>query len=255
MQHLKGNQSDQADKAVPRGKLFGGERANFASNLNGLFALPGMAPNSLPPNLTKKLSPQSVGSTDTEGDTSKKDNEQGGLEKVTSGLSDIRQRRAKGPRGRKLPSKIANVEKVEGESKKNDIQVFDTWVVTFAQQNDTGEQESLEKLKSGDEESKDTIGNTENTENTESAENTENMENGNQNLRDGTVEHDEQIGEIQSSFEESSKDILNGETKNIKQVTDNVEEQLSDAGQDIINHYSNTMAASENKDEESSTNL
>ncbi|CDF91740.1 ZYBA0S13-02476g1_1 [Zygosaccharomyces bailii CLIB 213] len=87
------------------------ERSKFANNLNGLFALPGMSPmgGGLPPSFAKKLNP------------SAKEN------KDTKPAPSVRQPRARGPRGRKLPSSVAAVEKVSSESKTNEIEIFKTW--------------------------------------------------------------------------------------------------------------------------------
>ncbi|EDO14651.1 hypothetical protein Kpol_328p3 [Vanderwaltozyma polyspora DSM 70294] len=93
------------------------ERTKFASSLNGLFALPGMAPlQNLPAALTKKLSqPSESGFNDSK--------EVNGGENI----SNIRQKRARGPRGRKLPSKVAAVEKVNDSNNSNEIEVFRAW--------------------------------------------------------------------------------------------------------------------------------
>lgn len=87
------------------------ERSKFANNLNGLFALPGMSPMGGGPPLSfaKKLSPSAEENKDM---------------KPTP---NVRQPRARGPRGRKLPSNVAAVEKVSSESKTNEIEIFKTW--------------------------------------------------------------------------------------------------------------------------------
>ncbi|AQZ09976.1 AIM21 (YIR003W) [Zygosaccharomyces parabailii] len=87
------------------------ERSKFANNLNGLFALPGMSPmgGGLPPSFAKKLSPSTEENKDMKPTPS------------------VRQPRARGPRGRKLPSSVAAVEKVSSESKTNEIEIFKTW--------------------------------------------------------------------------------------------------------------------------------
>lgn len=91
------------------------QKAKFANNLNGLFPLPGMAPHGrIPASLSKKL-----GHTSSQEEEIIKD----------ARLPDVHRKRAKGPRGRKLPSKVTSVEKITGESKSNEIEVFSTWNV------------------------------------------------------------------------------------------------------------------------------
>lgn len=94
------------------------ERSKFANNLNGIFALPGMSPmGGLPPSFAKKLGP----SSSTPSQDEKKE------ASTPSSVSDVRSSRARGPRGRKLPSNVASVEKVNSESKTNEIEIFRTW--------------------------------------------------------------------------------------------------------------------------------
>lgn len=95
------------------------ERSKFANNLNGLFALPGMSPmGGLPPSFTKKLDP----AASTLSQEKEKENQT-----PSSSASGVRPPRARGPRGRKLPSNVASVEKVSSESKTNEIEIFKTW--------------------------------------------------------------------------------------------------------------------------------
>ncbi|CCH63184.1 hypothetical protein TBLA_0J01880 [Henningerozyma blattae CBS 6284] len=102
---------------------FTGAKAQFANNLNGLFALPGMTPQNLPPALSKKLAPASenAGTSIATQDESPK----------TDSTVTLTKRRAKGPRGRKLPTNVAQIEKVVVENNTNEIQVFSTWKVTW----------------------------------------------------------------------------------------------------------------------------
>lgn len=92
--------------------------SNIANNLNGLFALPGMVPGgALPPSLSKKLGINTPTEEIVSNNNSKK------------GLSDVRQKRARGPRGRKLPSNVSNIKKVVDNSTSNDIEMFTTWTI------------------------------------------------------------------------------------------------------------------------------
>ena len=97
------------------------------NNINGMFALPGMIPGMLPgmvpggvlpPSLSKKLG------------ISTPDQDNSDTSKPQGALSDVRQRRARGPRGRKLPTKISKIEKVVDTSGANDIEMFSTWTIT-----------------------------------------------------------------------------------------------------------------------------
>lgn len=87
------------------------KKAAFCENLNSLFATPGApAPAGASKTPTDKASSTSLEKEEKE-----------------KSLPDVRQRRAKGPRGRKLPSKVATIEKVRNESTGNDIEVFHLW--------------------------------------------------------------------------------------------------------------------------------
>ncbi|CCE94179.1 Aim21p TDEL_0H03200 [Torulaspora delbrueckii] len=89
----------------------GDEKAQFRQNLNALFTIPG-AP-----------APAGVATTPSEIPTGESTNE----DKKEKTLPDVRQKRARGPRGRKLPSKVATVEKVRNESTGNNIELFHSW--------------------------------------------------------------------------------------------------------------------------------
>lgn len=94
-------------------------KADFTNKLNGLFALPGMVnPGQIPPSLDKKLC-----SPDAEPTVGKKEQPQA----KNGPLGNTR--RARGPRGRKLPSKVASVEKVEEDDNTNKIEIFNNWNV------------------------------------------------------------------------------------------------------------------------------
>lgn len=94
-------------------------KADFTNKLNGLFALPGMVnPGQLPASLGKKLSSPSTESTGEQHEQP---------QARSTPLSGTR--RARGPRGRKLPSKVAAVEKVEEDGNKNGIEIFNIWHV------------------------------------------------------------------------------------------------------------------------------
>ncbi|KAL3232972.1 Altered inheritance of mitochondria protein 21 [Nakaseomyces bracarensis] len=105
-------EDDDSNESIPKNEA----RSKFVNNLNGLFALPGMVPGGVPPPaLAKKIQdPQTRPKDDSD-------------RKATSGLSDVRHGRARGPRGRKLPSKVSATEKVEVKEVGNDIEVFTTW--------------------------------------------------------------------------------------------------------------------------------
>lgn len=96
----------------------------MGNGMNGMFALPGMVPGGmLPPGLSKKLGISAGESTNTTSENGSK-----------SSLSDVRQKRARGPRGRKLPSKINNIKKVVDTTENNEIEMFNTWTITMTPQ-------------------------------------------------------------------------------------------------------------------------
>lgn len=96
----------------------------MGNSMNGIFALPGMVPGGmLPAGLSKKL-----GISTEESSNSNTENGSKGA------LSDVRQKRARGPRGRKLPSKINNIKKVVDTTENNEIEIFNTWTVTMTPQ-------------------------------------------------------------------------------------------------------------------------
>ncbi|CCK70609.1 Aim21p KNAG_0E03520 [Huiozyma naganishii CBS 8797] len=108
------NEEDKQDNSS-----FGGSRAQFTKNLNGLIGLPGMAPQKgIPPALNRMLATSNPSASEATVD----------VEKVQEGgLSDVRQKRARGPRGRKLPTKVNSVTKVTDESGQHTIEIFEAW--------------------------------------------------------------------------------------------------------------------------------
>lgn len=102
------------------------ERTQFGKNLGSLFANPDMTAGS--PISTDK----GTESSKLEGAVENK--------RVSS---EPRQQRARGPRGRKLPSQVANVEKVKTEST-NDIELFHMWKIISNNREDQ-EKEALEE--------------------------------------------------------------------------------------------------------------
>ncbi|AET39510.1 Aim21p Ecym_4470 [Eremothecium cymbalariae DBVPG len=118
---------DQRGSTSPH--KFGGTRANFKQNLNGLFALPGMAPVGASPTLTKLSSPMNSDHVQYGGESKLKSVSP--ERKLETPVSELRQVKARGPRGRKLPSSISNLEKAHPTTTSNSIAVFDTWSATF----------------------------------------------------------------------------------------------------------------------------
>ncbi|CUS21927.1 LAQU0S04e04038g1_1 [Lachancea quebecensis] len=115
--------SKTKDKQIDSGNsLLSGKRANITSNLNGIFGLPGMTSGTVP-----SQRPLARQQPDSDGDT------QGSKPLASSQGSTPpgTQRRTRGPKGRKLPAHIANVEKVETSMKTNEIQVVKTWSLQF----------------------------------------------------------------------------------------------------------------------------
>ncbi|SMN17720.1 similar to Saccharomyces cerevisiae YIR003W AIM21 Protein of unknown function involved in mitochondrial migration along actin filament [Maudiozyma saulgeensis] len=95
--------------------------SQMVGGVNGMFALPGMVSGgALPPGLSKKLGI----SQDNENSSSDNSSSKGGL-------SDVRQKRARGPRGRKLPTKISGIKKVVDSTENNDIEMFNNWTITL----------------------------------------------------------------------------------------------------------------------------
>ncbi|CCF60462.1 hypothetical protein KAFR_0K01060 [Kazachstania africana CBS 2517] len=121
----KEDKSENVSEAVKTGKenSINSQRTEFARNLNGLFALPGMVPmdGALPKALGKNLSPPSENITSEEPVVT---------ETSRNEVSDVRQRRARGPRGRKLPSSVSNVKKVVAENSTSSIEVFEVWTIS-----------------------------------------------------------------------------------------------------------------------------
>lgn len=97
------------------------DRVNFAKNLNGLFALPGMTPSGdIPLELNKGLSsPLTI---------EKKDDQ---TEKGKRSLPLATTKRVRGPRGRKLPTKIANTEKIVNDTTSCQFETFHVWEIAF----------------------------------------------------------------------------------------------------------------------------
>lgn len=91
------------DKQAPR-------KMNFINDLNNLIALPGMV-------LPGSIKPNNVNGKGDEQDTAA----------VKKELSDVRQKRARGPRGRKLPSKVNSVTKVIAKNENYSVQVKPLW--------------------------------------------------------------------------------------------------------------------------------
>lgn len=97
------------------------KKSKFAQNLNGIFALPGMvASGELPASLSKRL-----------GQAPSNDEKSNSKDDL---LGDIRHSRVKGPRGRKLPSKVSNVRKISSQTGSNEIEVFNTWSIVFTKE-------------------------------------------------------------------------------------------------------------------------
>lgn len=120
--------SQQSVPQRPARQQISAEKSKFASSLNGLFALPGMSPmGRLPPSFAKKLEPASSTTNQEE----KKDSQT-----TKHSVSEVRSSRARGPRGRKLPSNLASVEKVNSESKTNEIEIFETWKTVLQKENE-----------------------------------------------------------------------------------------------------------------------
>ncbi|AMD20755.1 HDR012Wp [Eremothecium sinecaudum] len=105
----------------------GTSRANFAQNLNGLFSLSGKPPLQLSPSVVKKQSSHSPDSTNEYKSKSPSDSS----DSRETMSADVRQSRARGPAGRKLPRGLANLEKVNPEQSTNQIETFHTWRVVF----------------------------------------------------------------------------------------------------------------------------
>ncbi|SCV05994.1 LANO_0H19768g1_1 [Lachancea nothofagi CBS 11611] len=131
----KGNQPAAGNSSLNE------KRAKITSNLNGIFGLPGMVPgshsNSQPP----------TRSDETENHISSLRN---------SSLRDrkeveVPQRRAKGPRGRKLPAHLVDMEKVEACGTSNEAQVFKAWSIQFIKTDgaNTNEKNKADEAKMG----------------------------------------------------------------------------------------------------------
>ncbi|SCU91463.1 LAMI_0E05996g1_1 [Lachancea mirantina] len=112
---------------------FGGNRSNIVSSLDGIFARgngppvnsaakvaagnssPGMMSSGVPDNVTDNVA-------DSDADTI-----------MSKATNTPRSRGPRGPKGRKLPKSLANVEKVVATPKQNSIFVIKTWSITSAE--------------------------------------------------------------------------------------------------------------------------
>lgn len=113
------NSENMMKKATESPTAANTTKADFTNKLNGLFALPGLiSPGQLPASLGKKLS---LPDADSPGEKEE--------QSQTKNVSLSTNRRARGPRGRKLPSKVAGVEKIEEDSNSNEIEIFNNWNV------------------------------------------------------------------------------------------------------------------------------
>lgn len=112
------------EPAAPKTGGFSGNRAQFAQNLNGMIALPGMA--QLTPALAKRL-----------GVSTSSDDAETGAEVETKNTKDeaelpkvpARSKKTRGPHKR-LPKTVASIEKVETKSTSN-ISVVKAWTISF----------------------------------------------------------------------------------------------------------------------------
>lgn len=135
--------SKTKDKQIDSGNsLLSGKRANITNNLNGIFGLPGMAPG-MTPGMVPPQRPPARQQTGSDGDSQSSENQTSSQSAAPSGP----QRRARGPKGRKLPAHIANVEKVETSIKTNEIQVLKTWSLKFQKISPTCSEKDSEPLK------------------------------------------------------------------------------------------------------------
>lgn len=101
-------------------------KMNFISDLNNLIALPGMVP-------TGDMAPNNTSKTPVDNTT-----------KVNKELTDVRQKRARGPRGRKLPSKVNNVTKIIAKNENYTVQVKPLWSLKIVPKHDVAEIEHVE---------------------------------------------------------------------------------------------------------------
>ncbi|SCU89072.1 LADA_0E13542g1_1 [Lachancea dasiensis] len=116
------DQSKQGGRALEDGNtLSSGGRNKIATSLNGIFGIPGMVPPG---------QALSVSSRKPEVNEATKSPENSPPIKQER-TPDVPQRRAKGPRGRKLPAHLANVEKVDASANKCDVQVTRVWSLQF----------------------------------------------------------------------------------------------------------------------------
>ncbi|SCU84124.1 LAFA_0D08262g1_1 [Lachancea sp. 'fantastica'] len=104
------------------GQLLGDGKAKIASNLNGIFGLPSLGGGPVP--VTQPAVAQGEGKDDETAVASSSTDTVKNMEPTT-------QRRARGPKGRKLPTRLAGVEKVEGTGSPYGIQVVKAWSISF----------------------------------------------------------------------------------------------------------------------------
>lgn len=106
------------------------KQQQFVKNLNNLFALPGMvSPGTVLPNSLNRNSNDNK-NVDDNYDT---ENEANGRTDITKPetKTDIRKKRARGPRGRKLPSQVSQVTKIVDTNNLNTVHIFHSWSIQF----------------------------------------------------------------------------------------------------------------------------
>lgn len=111
------------DTSTSKNGGFSGNRAQFAQNLNGMIALPGMA--QVPPAFAKKL-----GATTSSDDNESTNDDTKDTESETA-LPEIpaRSKRTRGP-AKRLPKTVASIKKVEAKPTFN-IKVVKAWSISF----------------------------------------------------------------------------------------------------------------------------
>ncbi|ODV93394.1 hypothetical protein PACTADRAFT_77734 [Pachysolen tannophilus NRRL Y-2460] len=143
---------------------FTGNKAAFAKNLNGVFAggiaLPGMVlPGMDPP---AALSSRSKADDDNEDDDDDEDDDNSNNrsdKKAARKVTDVRRGRAKGPRGRKLPSSVQDPVIVEEQKYK--VFISDCWQIGFLEKNEaaiTAEATAEKQTNVDDEKQKEDVG-------------------------------------------------------------------------------------------------
>ncbi|KAK5778628.1 hypothetical protein RI543_004299 [Arxiozyma heterogenica] len=96
---------------------------NFIDNLNKLVALPGMVPPN-PNSISKVGNNEKMQDNDTVATNGKFESDKSTTKKE---LHDLRQRRSKGPRGRKLPSNVNNMTKIVVKNENYVVKVRHLW--------------------------------------------------------------------------------------------------------------------------------